>query len=55
MVIDTKSNVLYLGTNTVKLSTLLSTGKQQPHQVQSVDPRTHARYSVESGKLFITR
>jgi hypothetical protein len=55
MVIDTKSNVLYLGTNTVRLSTLLATGKQQPHQVQSVDPRTHARYSAESSKLYITR
>lgn len=55
MVIDTKSNVLYLGTNTVRLSTLLSTGKPQPHRVQAVDPSTHARYSVESSKLYITR
>ncbi len=55
MVIDTKSNVLYLGQNTVKLSTLLATGKQQPFEVQSVDPTTHARYSFGSSQLQIKK
>ncbi|MET1007937.1 MAG: hypothetical protein ABWX96_20465, partial [Propionibacteriaceae bacterium] len=54
MVIDTSSNVLYLGTNTVKLSTLKSTGKQ-PYRVGAVDPTTHARYLVENSTLYITR
>jgi hypothetical protein len=54
MVVDTSSNLLYLGTNTVKLSTLTSTGKQT-YKVGAVDPTTHARYWAQSEKLYITR
>lgn len=54
MVIDTSANVLYLGTNTINLSTLRSTGKQ-PYKVQSVDSATHARYYAASSALYITR
>ncbi len=54
MVIDTSSNVLYLGTNTINLSTFTSTGKQA-YLVQAVDPSTHARYWAGSATLNITR
>ena len=54
MEIDTSANVLYLGTNTVNLSTLTSTGKQ-PYKVGAVDPTTPARYWAQPSTLYITR
>lgn len=54
MVIDIGANVLYRGTNTVKLSTLRSVG-QQPRVVQAVHPLTHARYSTGLGNLYVDR
>jgi len=52
IVIDPRANLLYLGTNTVKFSTLRSIG-QQPRPVQAVDPSTHARFFVAPGLLYI--
>lgn len=53
-VIDVGANVLYLGANTVKLSTLQSVG-QRPRPVQAVNPLTHVRYSVAPGQLYVDR
>ena len=54
MEIDTGSNVLYLGTNTISLSTLTSTGKQT-YKVAAVDSTTHARYWAAPSQLYVTR
>jgi hypothetical protein len=53
-VIDIGANVLYLGTNTIKLSTLRLVG-QRPHAVEAVNPFTHARYSVAPDRLYVDK
>jgi hypothetical protein len=53
-VIDVGANVLYLGTNTIKLSTLRLVG-QRPHAVEAVNPFTHARYSLAPDRLYVDK
>lgn len=53
-VIDLGANVLYLGSNTITLNTLRLTG-QQPHEVQAVDPFTHARYAIAPNNLYVDK
>jgi hypothetical protein len=53
-VIDVGANVLYLGTNTIRLSTLRLVA-QQPFVVQAVNPLTHARYAVAPGHVYVGR